>query len=361
MHPFTLHTAQIVLPAAALVATVTFANQQTPPAPAAPTAPQATTIASTNPKPGTADGNAMAAAARMAWAETIEANCNPAVVADVVLRDAIKSTGLPWRVRDRATGIEMVLIPAGKFNMGMSIGDANANDDERPVHEVILTHPFYLGRTEVTQDQWTKLMGSNPSYFQDVNFQAMPDEDREAKLAAFIEAGYTRQEAQQKLGPDVMSDVVTSQWPVETVTFEDVQGFLRKTGLRLPSEGEWEFACRAGSRDPIYGQLDQIAWTTENSEDRTHSVGTKFPNALGLYDMIGNVWEWTNDWYAADYYRACENGATDPTGAAQNPFRVLRGGSWDHDAKNCRASFRLNHFTGDPRITDYGFRVARTP
>ena len=136
---------------------------------------------------------------------------------------------------------------------------------------------------------------------------------------------------------------------------------MQKSGSRLPTEAEWEFACRAGSTGPLYGDLNQISWNTSNSLNRTHPVGSKLPNALGFYDMIGNVWEWTNDWYAADYYRSCENGATDPTGAAQNPFRTLRGGSWDFDSKNCRASFRLNYFQGDPRITDYGFRVARTP
>jgi len=243
----------------------------------------------------------------------------------------------------------------------MSVGDQDANTDEKPSHEVILTKPYYLGQTEVTQQQWTRLMGTNQSYFQDVNFEVIPAQDRDAKIAELLEAGYTRQQAEQKLGAVIMENVVTATWPVETLTWDEVQSFMQKSGLRLPTEAEWEYACRAGSTGPLYGDLNQISWNTSNSLNRTHPVGSKLPNALGFYDMIGNVWEWTNDWYAADYYRSCENGATDPTGAAQNPFRTLRGGSWDFDSKNCRASFRLNYFQGDPRITDYGFRVARTP
>ena len=300
-------------------------------------------------------------AVRMAWAEVLEVAPNPKVVTDAGMRASIQATGFPWKVRDRVTGIEMLLVPSGKFVMGMSVGDQDANTDEKPSHEVILTKPYYLGQTEVTQQQWTRLMGTNQSYFQDVNFEAIPAEDRDAKIAELLEAGYTRQQAEQKLGAVIMETVVTATWPVETLTWEDVQSFMQKSGLRLPTEAEWEYACRAGSTGPLYGDLNQISWNTSNSLNRTHPVGSKLPNALGFYDMIGNVWEWTNDWYAADYYRACENGATDPTGAAQNPFRTLRGGSWDFDGKNCRASFRLNYFQGDPRITDYGFRVARTP
>ncbi|MSR45167.1 MAG: hypothetical protein EXS15_07430 [Phycisphaerales bacterium] len=357
---------------AALMGIATIACQaaaQAPPAsPPLPTPPSTAptqnqpTIPAPRTQPGTTDGNEMAiAGSRMGWAEILEQDPSPTVVTDATLRTAISGTGLPWRVRDRITGIEMLLVPSGEFVMGMSRGDANANTDEKPAHDVILTRPFYLGRTEVTQAQWLKLMGSNQSYFQDINFQALPEADRDAKLAELMEAGYTRQQAEEKLGAEVMTTVVTMNWPVETLTFDDLAPFLQRANLRLPSEAEWEYACRAGSREPRYGSLDEIAWQSENSQERTHAVGEKQANALGFHDMIGNVWEWVHDWYGADYYRACENGATDPTGSAQNPFRVLRGGSWDQSDKNCRASFRMNHYTGDPRITDYGFRVARTP
>lgn len=331
------------------------AAQPTPAKQAAAAAPQAASA------PQLHVGARDAAAPRMSWAEVIEASPDPKVVTDVSLRAMIVESGLPWRVRDRTSGIEMLLVPAGKFVMGMSVGDTAANSDERPAHEVILTKSFYLGRTEVTQEQWTRMIGSNESYFQDINFEVLPEEDRTAKIAELLEAGYTRQQAAEKLGAVIMEPIVTSTWPVETLTWEEMQPFLAKTSMRLPTEAEWEYACRAGSTQPRYGDLNEISWNATNSESRTHPVGSKSPNALGFYDMIGNVWEWTNDWYSADYYRSCENGATDPTGSAQNPFRVLRGGSWDHDGRNCRASFRLNHFTGDPRITDYGFRIARTP
>ena len=334
---------------------------QSPPTPVA-AAQSPTPLPAPRIQPGVPAADQMAtASSRMGWAEVLAQAPDPLVVTDATLRTAIAGSGLPWQVRDRITGIEMLLVPAGSFVMGMSIGDANANADEKPAHEVILTKPFYLGTTEVTQEQWIRLMGSNQSYFQDINFQALPEADRTAKIAELMEAGYTKQQAEQNLGVEVMKTVVTSNWPVETVTFDDAQLYLAKAKLRLPSEAEWEYACRAGSRELRYGPLENIAWYSTNAEARTHAVAEKHSNALGFHDMIGNVWEWVNDWYGADYYRACENGATDPTGSAQNPFRVLRGGSWDQGENNCRASFRMNHYTGDPRITDYGFRVARTP
>ncbi len=356
------------LGSAAACVVLSLGAQQTPPA-ALPAAAPAAAAAQAQPttippriQPGTPDGNRMAtAASAMGWAEILDQAPDPNVVTDATLRTAIAGSGLPWRVRDKLTGIEMLLVPAGEFVMGMSVDDALANSDERPAHEVILTKAFYLGRTEVTQAQWTRQMGTNQSYFQDINFEVIPEEDRTAKVAELMEAGYTRKQAEEKLGVEIMATVVTADWPVETLTFEEIQPFLAKTKMRLPSEAEWEYACRAGSRAPTYGPLNDIAWNSDNAESRTHAVGEKAANPLGFSDMIGNVWEWVTDWYSADYYRSCENGVTNPTGPAQNAFRVLRGGSWDYGAQNCRASFRMNHCTGDPRITDFGFRVARTP
>lgn len=357
------HMLKVIAPLWGVAVVAATLGAQSPPAPPAPPAAQGPpTTLPPRIQPGSPGGDRMAAAASaMGWAEVLEQSPDAKVVTDATLRTAIAGTGLPWRVRDKATGIEMLLVPSGEFVMGMSIGDALANSDERPAHEVILTKAFYLGRTEVTQEQWIKQMGANQSYFQDINFEVITDEDRTAKLAELIEAGYTRAQAEAKLGVEMMASVVTSNWPVETLTFEDIQPFLAKTKMRLPTEAEWEYACRAGTREPTYGPLDEIAWHSDNAQGRTHAVGEKSANPLGFYDMIGNVWEWVNDWYGADYYRSCENGATNPTGFAQNTFRVLRGGSWDHSAQNCRASFRMNHCTGDPRITEFGFRVARTP
>lgn len=297
----------------------------------------------------------------LAWAQVLERNPDPAVVTDAALLARIKATGLPWRVRDKESDIEMLLVPPGEFVMGMSPGDMTAMEDERPAHEVILTKAFYLGRTEVTQAQWTKIMGYNQSYFQEVRFHIENGPDQEAKVAALVEAGYTLREAELKAGREALIEVNSGQWPVETLTPDELIPYLCKTELRLPTEAEWEYAARAGVREPRYGELDAIAWYSGNAEQHTHAVGEKTPNALGFYDMIGNVWEWVGDWYSADYYGACENGATDPTGPAATDFRVARGGSWDHVAKNCRVSFRQNHYLPDPRITDFGFRVARNP
>lgn len=297
----------------------------------------------------------------MGWAEVLDRHPDPKIVTDPALVASIKATGLPWRVRDTASGIEMLLVPPGSFVMGMSPADMDAMDDERPAHDVILTKPFYLGRTEVTQGQWTAVMGYNQSYFQEANFKIQTGPTHDAIIAALIEAGYTRSEAEAKAGIGELKEVDAALWPVETVSPNDLVAYLRKTGLRLPTEAEWEFACRAGVREPRYGVLDEIAWYSDNSQHKTHAVGQKKANALGFQDMIGNVWEWVGDWYSADYYAACENGATDPTGPSPSDFWVARGGSWDHVEKNCRSSFRQNHYVPDPRITDFGFRVARKP
>ncbi|MSR69690.1 MAG: hypothetical protein EXS17_05015 [Phycisphaerales bacterium] len=297
----------------------------------------------------------------LAWAQVLERNPNPAVVTDAALLARIKATGLPWRVRDIASGIEMLLVPPGQFVMGMSLGDMSAMEDERPAHEVVLTKAFYLGRTEVTQDQWTHVMGYNQSYFQEVRFHVASGAEQDEKVAALVAAGFTLNEAELKAGRSALIEVNSGQWPAESLTPVELLPYLCKTELRLPTEAEWEYAARAGAREPRDIELDAIAWYSENAEQRTHAVGEKAPNALGFYDMIGNVWEWVGDWYSADYYAACENGVTDPTGPATSDFRVARGGSWDHVAKNCRVSFRQNHYIPDPRITDFGFRVARNP
>ncbi len=297
----------------------------------------------------------------MGWAQVLERDPDPRVVTDPSMLAAIRATGLPWRVRDSASGIEMLLVPPGEFVMGMSPRDLLAMDDERPAHEVVLTNPFYLGRNEVTQGEWIQVMGYNPSYFQEAYFKIEPAIASDERVSSLMKSGMTKDEARAEAGIGELVEVPSATWPVETLTPDEMAPFLRKTKLRLPSEAEWEFACRAGVRDARYGALDDIAWYSGNSQQRTHPVGQKAPNALGFYDMIGNVWEWVSDWYGSDYYASCENGATNPTGPAESEFGVARGGSWDHVDKNCRASFRENHFMPDPRITDFGFRVARNP
>ena len=207
---------------------------------------------------------------------------------------------------------EMVFVEGGTFQMGSSSGDS----DEQPVHSVTLSS-FSIGKYEVTQAQWKAVMGNNPSNFG---------------------------------GCD--------NCPVETVSWNDVQEFIRKlnaqTGknYRLPTEAEWEFAAKGGkqSRGYIYSgsnDLGSVAWYSDNSESKTHPVGSKQGNELGIYDMSGNVWEWCSDWYGP--YSSYNE--TNPTGASSGQYRVLRGGCWTYFANYCRAASRDR---GSPGYGYYG-------
>ena len=264
-----------------------------------------------------------------AWATVLTYFPDVAVVTNASLRSAIIATGYPWRVRDNGTGIEMLLVPPGSFDMGCIQGSNNYGcySWEQPVHTVTLTNAYYIGRYEVTQAQWQAKMGNNPS-----NFQG------------------------------------NAQRPVETVSWNTIQGFLSATGLRLPTEAEWEYACRAGTTTPFHSGpgfpngttndnlVAQIAWFNCNDGCNTKPVGGKAANALGLHDMLGNVWEWCGDWYG-DYSSAPQ---TNPTGPGSGGGRVLRGGSWNSVTYGVRSSYR-NGFTPDFTIYDVGFRVARAP
>jgi formylglycine-generating enzyme required for sulfatase activity len=292
------------------------------------------------------------AAAVARWADVVEQRPDPATVTDVALRSTIEATGLPWRVRDRASGVEMLLVPAGSFVMGKSPGDNQAFASELPAHQVALTAPFYLGRFEITQEEWTRVMGRNPSRFQE-------SRDREHEIARLMQEGKTRQEAESQTAP-ATGTLVTARLPVDGLNWADAAQFCRKTGLRLPTEAEWEFACRAGIREARYGALDTVAWHAGNAQGRPHEVGTKTPNALGFHDMLGNIWEWCADWYDGDAYAARELGIADPLGPDDGDFRVLRGGSWDHDASLVRSSHR-GDVTPEYANSSFGMRVARDP
>ena len=225
--------------------------------------------------------------------------------------------------KDCPTCPEMVEIPAGSFDMGSNDGNA----DEKPVHRVTIAKPFAIGKTEVTQEQWHAVMGTDPS-----NFSACGD-----------------------------------TCPVEQVSWNDAQEFIKKlnakTGkqYRLPSEAEWEYACRAGAQQEFCGSnsQDSVSWNSFNSGsfffNTPHPVATKQANAFGLYDMSGNVWEWVEDTYHDDYAGA----PTDGSAWAGGSMRVLRGGSWGQDPKFGRASSR-SKFGTTYRYYSYGFRLART-
>ena len=222
-----------------------------------------------------------------------------------------------------AKPLEMVLIPAGTFTMGSPSDEQDRDSDEGPQHQVTITKDFYMGKYEVTQTQWQAVMGNNPSYFSGTNN------------------------------------------PVERVSWNDCQSFIGKLNalglgtFRLPTEAEWEYACRAGTttrfywgNDPSYSEIGNYAWYGGNSGSKTHEVGQRLPNDWGLYDMSGNVWEWCQDWYGS-YPSGSQ---VDPTGQQSGSSRVLRGGVWNLNAWWCRSAFRYWYW---PVYTYYyiGFRV----
>jgi formylglycine-generating enzyme required for sulfatase activity len=267
------------------------------------------------------------------WATVVQAQPDPAVVTDPALRTAIIATGRPWRVRDTATQVEMLLVPPGTFQMGCIMGsdEYGCFSHEQPVHQVTLTNAFYLGRYEVTQSQWVAKMGSNPSSWQGAS--------------ALVPA-----------------DQVPNR-PVESVSWNTIQGYLSATGFRLPTEAEWEYACRAGTQTPFYNgstddtTLGTLAWYQSNSGFQTRAVGGKLANAFGFHDMLGNVYEWVNDRYGL--YTA--DAQTDPTGPVSASSRVIRGCGWLGVSGCVRSS---NRSSGSPVHTTsggLGFRVARNP
>ncbi len=231
-------------------------------------------------------------------------------------------------------GMKFVLIPSGTFMMGSPSNEPKRDSDERQ-HRVTISKPFYMQTTEVTQGQWREVMGNNPSYF-------------------------------KNCGDDC---------PVEKVFWNDVQGFIRKLNqkegtnrYRLPTEAEWEYACRAGTATPFYfgdclstdqanyhGNYPMPGCSKGEYRKRTLPAGSFQPNAWGLYDMHGNVYEWCQDWYG-EYP---SGHATDPAGPSSGTYRVLRGGSWYNAAWFMRSADRYG-YAPDFRSGDLGFRVART-
>jgi formylglycine-generating enzyme required for sulfatase activity len=272
-----------------------------------------------------------------AWATLLEATPDPTVVTDANLRAAIVASGFAWRVRDNSSNIEMLLVPAGIFTMGCSASTQySCGGGESPTHQVTLTQAFYMGRYEVTQAQWTAKMGSNPSSFVPAN-------------------GYS-------------SDTTK---PVEQVSWNMIAstgGFMSVTGLRLPTEAEWEYAYRAGTTTAFHSYaaqptgfnddtlLENIAWFNPASGIQTHAVGGKLANGLGLHDMAGNVWELCQDWYGP--YSSAS--VTNPTGPTIGTLRLLRGGAWYGNSNLCRGSQRDGDNPNDAD-GDVGFRVVRTP
>jgi formylglycine-generating enzyme required for sulfatase activity len=264
---------------------------------------------------------AAAAACAGSGIASAEARVQPAPQA--IERAIPDAQELARRVTAVLAQVGYVSVPPGEFLMGCSVGESECGEDEKPAHRVAITKGFEIARHEVTQAVWQVVMGTNPS-----NFKS-PDR------------------------------------PVEQVSWSDVQEFLaalngRRDGYRyrLPTEAEWEYAARAGSTAAYHGSLDAIAWYGANSGGQTHRVGQKQPNAWGLHDMQGNVWEWCQDWYQDDYYRTLGAPALDPHGPASGQQRVLRGGSWYKFLWFLRASSRFA-FRPSGRFPHVGFRCVR--
>jgi formylglycine-generating enzyme required for sulfatase activity len=314
------------------------------------------------------------------WCEVIEKDCDPMVVTDAALREAIVSTGLPWRVRDKASGIEMLLVPQGQFMMGKSPGDAEALANEVPAHPVTIRQPYYLGRYEVTKEQWAKVLGRDARTGAEgvkPGVQGVQVDAGDGRTVV-VSGGYelvdskgNRVPTQQTAEAGPNGTIVFTTTPAEagpagppdtraglpvTAGWSKTAEFCSLAGLRLPTEAEWEFACRAGVQAPRYGELDAIAWHLGNSGGRKHPVGTKAANALGFHDMIGNAWEWVSDWYG-DYTRSAK---ADPTGPETGKSRIARGSFFDYEDGFCRATRRYEIQTIDSG-GGVGFRVARNP
>ena len=243
-------------------------------------------------------------------------------------------------------GLKYVWIPAGTFQMGCSPGDSECFDREKPSHQVSITKGFWIGQTPVTVEAYKR--------FASATGQQMPS------------------------APSFNSNWTNDNMPIVNVSWNDSQAYCQWAGGRLPTEAEWEYAARGGSTEARYGPLDDVAWYADNSGrqrldsaeisrtdssnyvkrldengNRTHDVAQKRANGFGLYDTLGNVWEWVNDWYDANYYQSSPS--SDPPGPSSGQYRVLRDGSWDNVPRNVRVSLRLTNFPGS-RFNDNGFR-----
>ncbi len=261
----------------------------------------------------------------------------------------------PEIIKTKTAEIALKLIPAGTFMMGSP--DGTGSDDEHPQHKVTITKAFYMGVTPITQGQYAKIMGNNLSHF-----------------------------ASTGLGKSKVAGMDTSRFPVESVAWFEAAQFCNSLskaeglkpyyringelveivnrdarGYRLPTEAEWEYCARAGhvgeyGFDADVRLLGRYAWFDDNSDGRTHQVADVHPNDFGLYDMLGNVWEWTWDGYESDYYRRSPK--LDPLGPAQAALRVNRGGCWFYSSAFTRVAYRVRS-TPDRRNSYLGFRVAR--
>ena len=221
---------------------------------------------------------------------------------NIVISNMLFADEKPGNTITNSVDIILAYIPAGSFMMGSPYDEPGRQEDEF-LHKVTITRPFRFSITEITQVQWQTVMGINRSQFKGDSL------------------------------------------PVEKISWKDAVLFCQKLSekegriYRLPTEAEWEYACRAGSTNRFAGSenIEQIAWYSKNSFNKTHHVGVKYPNAWGLYDMTGNVSEWCLDYYVPDYP---EKSVSDPAGPAEGKYHVIRGGAWDSFLPGCRCAAR---------------------
>jgi formylglycine-generating enzyme required for sulfatase activity len=224
-------------------------------------------------------------------------------------------------------GLKYVWNAPGRFLMGCSPGDIDCADPEKPAHPVTLRKAFWIGQTEVTVDAYRRYVTATKA--------EMPP-----------------------TAPKLYRNWNNRTLPMVNVVWDDANQFCTWAGGRLPTEAEWEYAARGGSPEARYGNLDDIAWTKENAQSQTHPVAAKLANGYGLFDTLGNVWEWISDWYAPDYYQSSP--AQNPKGPGTGQQRVLRGGSWIVDSKLLRVSDRYS-IQPTARSDFFGFRCVWEP
>ncbi len=231
--------------------------------------------------------------------------------------------------RNPQDGMQYVWIPSGSFMMGCSSGDDQCFSEEKPAHQVSISKGFWIGRTEVTVEAYEKFAGIT--------------NDRATLPANLLSSGGDPREGQAT--------------PVVNVTWDEANDFCKWAGGRLPTEAEWEYAARGGSATSLYGELDDLAWYEKNSGNTIHQVGQKQSNKFGLFDMLGNAWEWVSDWYDGKYY--ARSPELDPAGPETGQLHGLRGGSWLSSSKLLRASDRGRSFAA-LRFNYFGLRCALT-